>query len=95
MRDTERQAERHRQRKKQAPCWDPEAELDPRTPGSHPGAKAGAELLSHPGIPEIVSSKTSFWTKMNFHDSSTLPHRHLNNYYLPEEGQEKLVRYMI
>ena len=26
-------------------------ELDPRTPGSHPGPKAGAKQLSHPGIP--------------------------------------------
>ena len=26
-------------------------ELDPRTPGSHPGLKAGAKPLSHPGCP--------------------------------------------
>ena len=39
------------QREKQAPCQEPDAELDPRTPGSHPGPKAGAKLLSHPGIP--------------------------------------------
>ena len=25
--------------------------LDPRSPGSHPGPKAGAKLLRHPGIP--------------------------------------------
>ena len=25
--------------------------LDPRTPGSCPGSKAGAKPLSHPGIP--------------------------------------------
>ena len=41
-----------RRREKQAPCREPNAELDPRTPGSCPGPKAGAKLLSHPGIPE-------------------------------------------
>ena len=29
--------------------------LDPRTPGSHPGLKGGAQPLSHPGIPKVVS----------------------------------------
>ena len=27
--------------------------LDPGTPGLHPGPKAGAKPLSHPGIPRI------------------------------------------
>ena len=52
MRDTKR--ERHRQREKQAPCREPDVGLDPRTPGSCPGPKAGAQLLSHPGIPRNV-----------------------------------------
>ena len=30
---------------------EPDAELDPGTPGPCPGPKAGAKLLSHPGIP--------------------------------------------
>ena len=55
MRDTERERERerqrHRQREKQAPCREPDVGLDPRTPGSLPGLKAGAKLLSHPEIP--------------------------------------------
>ena len=54
MRNTEmceREAERHRQREKQAPCWEPDVGLDPRSPGSRPGPKAGAKPLSHPGIP--------------------------------------------
>ena len=38
MRDTERQ--RHRQREKQAPCGEPDAGLDSRSPGSGPGLKA-------------------------------------------------------
>ena len=53
MKDTERAREkqRHRQREKQAPCREPNVGLDPGTPGSHPGPKAGAKPLSHPGIP--------------------------------------------
>ena len=27
--------------------------LDPGTPGSHPGLKAGSKPLNHPGVPEI------------------------------------------
>ena len=49
MRDRERQ--RHRQREKQAPCREPDAELDPRTPGSRPEPKADTEPLNHPGVP--------------------------------------------
>ena len=53
MRGTERERERqrHRQREKQAPCKEPDVGLDPRTPASHPGPKAGTKPLSHPGIP--------------------------------------------
>ena len=42
MRDTERERERqrHRQREKQAPIREPDAGLDPRSPGSHPGLQA-------------------------------------------------------
>ena len=46
-RHTERQ--RLRQREKQALCGEPDAELDPPTPGSHPEPKADAQSLSHPG----------------------------------------------
>ena len=54
MRDTEREreAQRHRQREKQAPCREPDVGLNPGTPGSHPGLKADAKPLSHPGIPK-------------------------------------------
>ena len=51
MTGTEKERWRHKQREKQAPCREPNAELDPRSPGSHPGPKAGAKPLSHPGIP--------------------------------------------
>ena len=40
---------RERQKHKQAPCREPDAGLDPGTPGSGPEPKAGAQLLSHPG----------------------------------------------
>ena len=42
MRDThrEREAQRHRQREKQAPCREPEVGLDPGTPDSRLGLKA-------------------------------------------------------
>ena len=53
MRDRERGRQRHRQREKQAPCREPDVGLNPGTPGSHPGPKADAQLLSHPGIPPI------------------------------------------
>ena len=52
MRDREKERQRH----KQAPHSEPDAGLDPRTPGSHPEPKAGAQLLSHPGVPSIPFS---------------------------------------
>ena len=51
MIDTKREGQRHRQRKKQAPCGEPDMGLDPGTPGPRPELKAEAQLLSHPGIP--------------------------------------------
>ena len=39
-RETHRDRQRHRQREKQALCREPDAELDPRSPGSRPGLKA-------------------------------------------------------
>ena len=50
-RERERERQRHRQREKQAPCREPDIGLDSGTPGSHPGPKASATPLSHPGIP--------------------------------------------
>ena len=49
MRDTERG--RDRQKEKQSPHKEPNVGLDPRTPVSRPGPKAGVKPLSHPGIP--------------------------------------------
>ena len=52
MRDTEKKRQRHRQREKQAPCGEPDAEIDPSPPGSRPEPKADAQPLSHPAIPK-------------------------------------------
>ena len=48
--------QRRRQREEQASCRDPDVGLDPRTPGSHPGPKADALPLSHPGVPRVSNS---------------------------------------
>ena len=57
MTDTEREreAETQAEGEKQAPRREPNVGLDPRYPGSHPGAKTGAKPLSHPGIPPTTS----------------------------------------
>ena len=69
MRDTERERQRHRWREKQAPCRKPDAELNPGTPGSRPGAKADAKPLSHPGIPSskiLMESCLTFRSFIHF-----------------------------
>ena len=40
MIDIERERQRHRQWEKQAPCREPDAGLDPETPGSRPELKS-------------------------------------------------------
>ena len=52
--ETEKERQRHRQKEKQAPCREPDVGLDPGTPESCPGPKAGTQLLSHPGIPGLL-----------------------------------------
>ena len=47
--------------------WEPDVGLDPGSPGSRPGPKAGAKLLRHPGIPrERISSRLCAESKANF-----------------------------
>ena len=60
MIDIERERQRHRRREKQAPCQEPNVGLDPGTPGTRPGPKAGAKLPSHPGIPNILFLISNF-----------------------------------
>ena len=49
--EKERERQRYRQREKQVPCREPDVGLDPRSPGSGPGPKAGTKPLCHPEIP--------------------------------------------
>ena len=65
--ERERERQRHRQRKKQGPCREPDAGLDPGTQELRPEPKAGAKLLSHPGIPLKRA------TLKEIHFSITLP----------------------
>ena len=55
---TQRERQRHRQREKQAPCRELGVGLDPGTPGSYLGLKAGTKPLSHPAIPRKLDSKS-------------------------------------
>ncbi|XP_048965838.1 coiled-coil domain-containing protein 153 isoform X2 [Canis lupus dingo] len=48
MRDTERGG--------QSLYGEPDVELNPGTPGSHPGPKVDAQLLSHPGVSKHIPS---------------------------------------
>ena len=48
MRHTNTQKEAEREA---GPCREPDAGLNPRSPASRPGPKAGAQPLSHPGVP--------------------------------------------
>ena len=56
---TEREREREREADTQAVGEagsmhrEPDVGLDPGSPGSRPGPKAGAKLLRHPGIPYL------------------------------------------
>ena len=56
-RHRERERQKHRQRDRQAPCRESDVGLDPGTPGSCPGPKADAQLLSHSGVPSYISNK--------------------------------------
>ena len=52
--ETWRERQRQRQREKQAPSREPDAELNPRTPGSWPEPKVDAQSLSHPDAPSVT-----------------------------------------
>ena len=52
--ERQRERQRHRPREKQAPCRESDGGLDPGSPGSRPGLKAGAQPLSHLGCPDYI-----------------------------------------
>ena len=71
--DSHRERERHRQREKQTPFREPNVGLDPTTPGSRPGLKAGSKSLSHPRIPgNIFFKHGDRYTNRNFGGHFTL-----------------------
>ena len=63
---TEREREREREREAETQAegeagslhQEPDVGLDPGSPGSRPGSKAGAKPLRHPGSPKIYSFLT-------------------------------------
>ena len=56
MRDTHTQREAETQAEEEAgSTQEPDMGLNPGTPGSCPGPKAGAQPLSHPGIPDFFN----------------------------------------
>ena len=59
-RHREGERQKRRQREKQTPRREPDVGLDSGTPGSRPEPKADAQLLSHPGIPEMFIFKESW-----------------------------------
>ena len=50
---TQREAETQAEGEAGSMHREPDVGLHPGSPGSGPGLKAGAKLLSHPGIPQI------------------------------------------
>ena len=58
----EKERQRHRQREKQAPCREPDAGLDPATPGSRPGAKGRHQTAAPPRDPYLTSLNSNFST---------------------------------
>ena len=49
----EREAETQTEGEAGSMHWEPDVGFDPGSPGSHPGPKAGAKPLRHPGIPAL------------------------------------------
>ena len=73
-RRTERERQRHRQREKQTLCKKTNMGPDPRSPGSGPGPKAGAKLLSHPGIPYYSTILRTHLIRHQFHFLGAAPY---------------------
>ena len=60
-RERAREKQSHRQREQQGAQCGTRWSDDPGTPGSHPGPKAGAKPLSHPGCPQVTFSGSRLW----------------------------------
>ena len=75
-----REGGRHRQRKKQAPCREPNVGLDSGTPGSRPEPQADAQPLSHPGapLPHFIDEETKTQSKIPVHTTNKQQSRDSN-----------------
>ena len=93
MRDTERESQRHRQRERRAPCGEPDVRPDPRTPRSHPGPKADAHPLSHPGAPALWLLIESLRSTNFF--CANVPLQAMNHYSLPVEKKSSLSTHLL
>ena len=62
MRDTQGEAETKAEGEAGFLGGEPDAGLDPRTPGSHPGPKGDAQPPSHPGVPGLPVFQVRFLT---------------------------------
>ena len=57
--EREREAETQAEGEAGSMHQEPDVGLDPRSPGSCPGPKAGAKPLRHPGIPALLILRNS------------------------------------
>ena len=64
--------QRHRQREKQSPCGEPDAELDSRTPGSRLEPKADFQPLNHRSAPTDDLSVLIGWIVFKSHDQGSV-----------------------
>ena len=78
-RQREREKQRHRRREKQAPCREPDVGLDPGTPGSRPGPKAGAKPPSHPEIPTTMVFNGTLYKLVEKDSGSSCKHVDLHD----------------
>ena len=65
--EREREAETQAEGEAGSMYWEPNVGLDPGSPGSHPGPKAGAKPLGHPGIPkpEFIDPLCEAWKEFS------------------------------
>ena len=59
-REREREAETQAEGETGSMHQEPDVGLDPGSPGSRPGPKAGAKRLRHPGIPDSIIFNLTF-----------------------------------
>ena len=72
--EKQRERQRHRQREKLAPGREPDVGLDPESMGSCPEPGAGAQPLSHPGIPTLTFKTKKRQQKKNIYRTKSPMH---------------------